>query len=119
MDNIGDWLYIVFIAVAIIGSITNGKGKKKAQAKPAEVLPPLLETLPEADEWWSASAEKVSAQPKKKTEIPKPSFMKPTPKDEIKPILEEEKKEMDIRLSSPDDVRRAFVYSEIFNRKYF
>lgn len=111
-------MYIVLIAIAAIGSINGQRKKKKANANPSEVLPPLMESIPEADAWWETFSETIPPKPKVAKEISKPSIAPPTPIQETEIKSEEAHAGIDIHLSSQEDVRRAFVYSEILNRKY-
>lgn len=56
---------------------------------------------------------KVKGENKKRREVAVKPQKKPSPR-----IAQPAVSEKNIRLSTPEEARRAFIYSEIFNRKY-
>ena len=76
MDNIGDWLYIVFLVIAGISSLFGSKDKKKAKKRP-EILGQPDEDVVPSDQ---PSAEKgfweILQETQKRAESPTP---KPRP----------------------------------------
>ncbi len=130
MDGIGDYLYIIFVVIAIISSLFKPKKKR----------PATTNTEPERfpDEWERNIFEELE-KPKrnepvvpikqreiKKAEPSKKPFMQtskkqtvnlPTEKTEI-----ETNEEVNITLEDmPSDInqwRKAFIHNEIFKRKY-
>lgn len=124
MEDILDIL--IFAVVMIIGFWSSANKKKKGnqpQAKRIKPTPtrPLVKRVPsgtiitfddcldgELDSFYKRPADvkpipvpEVKCEPKPET--PKETYHEPQP---------------EIRLRTPEDARRAFIYSEIFHRKY-
>jgi hypothetical protein len=146
MDNAGDWLYIVFLIVAVVGSLL--KPKKKQKQRPTVILgqpgKAIVETetspKPQKSFWETleeienGETKKIVAPPKK--EIPsvrkkvQPSpFLSST--DEINhPMInnsnsiltkqnnQENAIQSTLDLDNAAALRKAVIYSEILNRKY-
>lgn len=114
-----DILNILIFAVVMIIYVWGSLNKKKKEApKPKEVKPydasPLDEIFanevgPKPAAPVKGVTEKAKYRPKKQT----PSI----PTEEAKPKTVPQHTD-GIRLSTHEDARRAFIYSEIFNRKY-
>lgn len=117
MDEI---IQILVFAGAMIASVVIQSAKNKKKPKtvtPQEVLEDMFPDLQEFQEEVSAEAEPVRpvvVPPKRKPfkvkakpEPPRPAVSAPdSPKSDK------------IRLNSRKEAKRAFIYSEIFNRKY-
>lgn len=142
MEDIGDYLYLIIVAIAAIGSVFKNITKKKEKASIPEVE--------EADEYEyeEIPQEVYSPKPVQRPEIVfESSFteMTKTPHETImsfdntsdisklkakkevtKMITSKAKKTQEIiiepeniySLNSVEKARAAFIYSEIFNRKY-
>lgn len=139
MDNIGDWLYIIFLIIAAIsGMRSSNKNKKKRQGQEEVIRPPKNKkrSTPQEvtlDEPETArvipQAEPVlsSADP---TTIPEPPVF-----EEGKRIVRDDdlagETVMNVTgtpqkrqattcnpLSDPDELKKAIIYAEILNRKY-
>lgn len=85
MDNLGDWLYIVFLVIAAIsGLFGSGKKKKQTKAKPVQ---PQQEEMPDVETergkgFWEILQEMQNEPQEKPQEKPKPpvkSIPKPKP----------------------------------------
>lgn len=119
MDNAGDWLYIVFL---IIGGVSVFLSSKKEKKQPTIILghPDGRLELPK---------EKM-AQAKKKTKEGKAAISSPAMEEGgsyvssyVSPYAKEAAQKTDeplekIDLTHAAEARKAFIYSEIFNRKF-
>ena len=118
MDNAGDWLYIVFLIISAVSIFTSSKKEKK---KPTVVL-----EHPDGQ---------LNIPPKKSTRFKKKAKIEqaPTPpqKEEggsyisnyVSPYAKEVAEQapesaVKIELNSAEEARKAFIYSEIFSRKF-
>ena len=143
MKNIEGYLYLLIIIGSIIATIIN-KNKKKAdsmgktlpQPKPKKLLEELFGDI--------LGQDNTTPQPIRRKDVPKktpqPFFMGETAMkstndgskaemldnmatttfhhiDMVEPV-DDEWQRVDIKLEDTDDWQRAFVYSEIFDRKY-
>ncbi|MFR8359673.1 MAG: hypothetical protein ACLVEJ_31190 [Parabacteroides sp.] len=141
MDNVGDWIYIVFLIVAAISGLFSSKTKKK---RPTQVLgQPGHDTYPEENTssgkgFWEILEEATTPQKpeaptapihkkKKKTPASKPflSTEQEIQKSKVSssqpmnfPIEEEHSMLEDIEFNNAEELRKAVIYSEILNRKY-
>ena len=141
MDNVGDWIYIVFLIVAAISGLFSSKKKKK---RPTQVLgQPGHDTYPEENTssgkgFWEILEEATTPQKpeaptapihkkKKKTPASKPflSTEQEIQKSKVSssqpmnfPIEEEHSMLEDIEFNNAEELRKAVIYSEILNRKY-
>jgi hypothetical protein len=145
MDNLGDWLYIVFLIIAAVSGLL-GSGKKKK--RPSEVLgQPDRDIVPEQEKapeksFWEMLEEMQEGKPKP-AQVSKPATrpaMKVKEKQRLAPspflnteskltktiptasltMQEEEEHNAipNLSFSDPDEIKKAIIYSEIFNRKY-
>jgi hypothetical protein len=107
-------IFVGAMVIAVIGQNTKSK-KKPMDASPQEVLEDMFPEIElQEDEAMTApipAPAPVRKKPRKKTT---PNVMK-TP---VEPPKESPKKEQKISLNSREKARQAFIYSEIFNRKY-
>ena len=113
MDTIQIIIFIVAIAVAIGQQILKANKKEKTTS-PKEVL---ADMFPEVEE------EKVivpSAPVIRKPNPPRKQHQPITaPKQTVSPKTTNNKPDdTPIKLKTKEEARRAFIYSEIFNRKY-
>ena len=115
MDIIQVLIFIVIIVVAIVQQISKA-GKEKKTPSPKEVL---ADMFPEIEQ---ESMEEVSVSPAPAVRKPQSSRMQNQSiiRKAVAPPLAENKREnrTPIKLSTKEEARRAFIYSEIFNRKY-
>ncbi|EEB25545.1 hypothetical protein BACDOR_01994 [Phocaeicola dorei DSM 17855] len=116
MDIIQVLIFIVIIVVAIVQQISKA-GKEKKTPSPKEVL---ADMFPEIEQ--ESMEEKVSVSPAPTVRKPQPSRMQNQSiiRKAVASPLAENKREnrTPIKLSTKEEARRAFIYSEIFNRKY-
>ena len=110
MDNVGDWLYLVFIAVAAVGSLFKGRGQKKDPVEMDEAFPMFDDELASKPSRPFVRRSDVVAPSKKSGQVSEPSVAIEADDDSSAGV--------DVRLDSAEDARRAFLYSEIFRRKY-
>lgn len=139
MDNVGDWLYLVFIIIAAVSSIFSS-GKKKNQSK--EILGQPGRNIIPSDRPVKKKAPRIEVvnkkEPKKKVQVraSQPVHQQPAPflhEDYVpnpynKPIettvfteIEREPEEAStpvFELNNADDLKKAVIYAEILNRKY-
>ncbi len=115
---------VVFLMIAAIGIAKQfiGKGEKPEEASsPQDVLTELFPEITEEEQQPAPQKAEAPKQPKplrKKRPAPMRSVAPPPPAAP-KPSDEGRKAERaPIRLSNREEARRAFIYSEIFNRKY-
>ena len=138
MDNIGDYIYLIIIAIAGLSSLFKKKNKdNNAAPKPKSVesedfgdvlreifgekpqrKPEVVYKQPEAEVKKNkteniASYENTSdiSTLKAKKEVTKPATIKTV-------VLIEEEDSSDYSINSVEEARAAFISSEIFNRKY-
>lgn len=111
-------IFVAFAAFGVISQIRKDK-KEESTASPQEVLEDMFPELEQETEM--PMVDPMVQQPviRKKKKTPKkekaPIIEKvSTPPQPSKTIADNKK----IRLSSKEEARRAFIYSEIFNRKY-
>lgn len=145
MDNLGDWIYIVFLIVAAVSGLFSSKKNKK---RPTQVLGhPVNESIPEEDTtsdkgFWEILEEVKKTQPRKQaptivqTQKKKKIKDKPsqnpflTAESEIQrskaassrpvdfPTEEDSSLLEDVEFNNLQELRKAVIYSEILNRKY-
>ena len=145
MDSLGDYIYIVIIAIAALSSIFKKKKKKEKQPAPEtgsdsssddfeellrELLPqkntpPVVQ--PEAITEKKAKASNTIISYENTTDFSQLKAKKhvnrqPTEnqiRETEKLTLERERSaENLVTIQTPEDARKAFIYAEIFNRKY-
>ncbi|OAV71988.1 hypothetical protein Barb4_00274 [Bacteroidales bacterium Barb4] len=139
MDNLSDWLYIVFLVIAGASSIFSSGKKKRRQAEAERQAEREITVddseydynpTPERDFWdvLQEMQEKIKPVPA----IP-PKIVTPLPIAESEGIrsiqkaapvtfFQEESKETPLvsaeDFHDPEGLRKAVIYSEIFNRRY-
>jgi len=116
MDIIQVLIFIVIIVVAIVQQISKA-GKEKKTPSPKEVL---ADMFPEIEQ--ESMEEKLSVSPAPAVRKPQSSRMQNQSiiRKTVASPPEKNKREnrTPIKLSTKEEARRAFIYSEIFNRKY-
>lgn len=137
MDNLGDWIYIVFLIVAAVSGLFSSKNKKK---RPTQVLgqpeyePAKEEHAPSGKGFWEILEEATTPPEKKEKKIKKKEIRQPNPflaaeqeihKSKVSsspitnfPTEEEHALLEDIEFNNTEELRKAVIYSEILNRKY-
>ena len=110
-------IFVGAMVIAVVGQ--NAKNKKKpTTTSPQEVLEDMFPDI-EADQEAPIAEQEPTPKPQLvfkrkprmasiKPQAPQPPVSQPT----------KEKEKQKISLSNRKEVRRAFIYSEIFNRKY-
>lgn len=147
-ENISDWLYIIFMAIAGLFSLIGSKNKKKRSpeilGQPEAEIVIKKQEEPQKSFWEivqekqdkprevpqpasspaSISTDKKKQKPLKKTQ-PAPflsienAYHKPEPVNSLPDtILEEENIFTDIEFNNAAELRKAVIYTEILNRKY-
>ena len=108
-------IFVGAMVIAVVGQ--NAKNKKKPKtASPQEVLEDMFPEI-EIDQE-TAIAEPQPA-PKPKPVFKRKPRMAPVSPEPIQPTVSQPAKEKEkISLNNRKEARRAFIYSEIFNRKY-
>jgi hypothetical protein len=131
MDNLGDWLYIIILAiVGISGLLSSGKRKKQAEEK--QRYPDVEDT--EYSKWETISETTSLPQPVKtppkqmayQTQSESAFLFKG--RERTTAIYSEQTTEKDLPESTIvisgndflniDELKKAIIYSEILNRKY-
>ena len=141
MDNIGDWLYIVFIIIAgISGILSSGKKKRRQEeilGQPEEAVSFPEKTNPEKNIWdmFKEAEHPLSSFGK---EMKKEKSLKKKPagkaflegeKTGSSPVVanqtfdseietQEQETAFSVNFRDADDLKKAVIYSEILNRKY-
>ena len=117
MDEI---IQILVFAGAMIASVViqGAKNKKKPKTvSPQEVLEDMFPDLEEFQEVPKAETETVKKTVVSSRKKPSKAKSKPEPVVQVAPPSDNQKKD-NLRLNTRKEARRAFIYSEIFNRKY-
>lgn len=140
MDDIGDYIYLIIIAIAGLSGLLKKKKEKPTPISVEDDPAPVMEDVwadylpgnpvirvPEPKESffdWEKKEAKITSyestddvnalRAKKSVERNKSSVQK-APK---KIIVEEVLPELNIEFSTIEDAQRAFIYAEIFNKKY-
>jgi hypothetical protein len=117
-DIIQILIFVGAMVIAVIGQSAKSK-KKPDNPSPEEVLEdmfPEIEVVQEATETPSPEPLRPKVKAPKRTS----RHTKPVPRPAVTntPPPAPAKSDRKIRISSPQEARRAFIHSEIFNRKY-
>lgn len=113
MDIIQVVIFIVITALAIVQQISKA-GKEKKTASPKDVLAdmfPEIEQEGMGEELPVSPAIRSTRPPRRPHRPASPQTVAPRP-------TAGSKQEGRIKLTTREEARRAFIYSEIFNRKY-
>ena len=127
MESIGDWIYLVLILIFTASGMFGSKSKKK---RPTVVLggPEYEPEGTERTSW--EMPEDADASQSKKAKMPEPA---PIPKVEpsIGPLSSRTSAALentageghsileDVDFKDAEELRKAVIYSEILNRKYY
>ena len=143
-ENIGDWLYILFLAIAGISSMFSSKKKKKQPkqilGQPDRKIVAEEESVPDKGFWEvleemqnPKTTKQPVAAPKPKREQKKQQSVAPNPfltaektagrqsfagNRLVVPPAKEESPLTDIEFDNAAELRKAVIYTEILNRKY-
>ena len=137
MDNAGDWLYLVLIAIAGISSLFSGKKKTQTQNQPQQKKQEV--GFPKSDDDFWGTVEEVEStayepsvlakpKPKSKKQAPLLTAESLIPKsildraddfhDDNYSVDDEGLSAESFHLEDLEEVRKGIVYAEILNRKY-
>lgn len=112
-------IFVAFAAIGILQQVRKDK-KETPNTSPHEVLEDMFPELNQETE--IPMAEPITQQQpiRKKRKTPKKEMFQTKEHHPVPPKQSATSKQTDkkIRLSSKEEARRAFIYSEIFNRKY-
>ena len=107
-------IFVGAMVIAVIGQ--NAKNKKKPMtASPQEVLEDMFPEITLQEEENTMPPTRQPIPERKRTSVKKQPIPPPAAPERRKETSKQEKK---ISLSQKSEARRAFIYSEIFNRKY-
>lgn len=152
MEDFGDYIYLIAIAIAGLSSLLRKKKPKENQLPDEYGMPDLDDVIPDLDDYPTSFEEAPASfetvftpepeittrpfhTPMEKHEMKVPvsyetvaDFMKLRAKKTVNKVqssmisheveLLEPEPEIHITLDTAEEVKRAFIYSEIFNRKY-
>ena len=128
MENLGDWLYIVFL---IMGGVSMFFSSKKEKKKPTVVLghPDGRVDAPGKKPLRNTKSAKKKLKNQINNETKPASTFNPmnesgsylstyvSPYAKETDVIEDELAET-IHLDDPNEARKAFIYSEVFGRKF-
>lgn len=114
MDIIQVIIFIVIIAVTIIQQISKASKKEKVTS-PREVLADMFPEVEGEEQILSPAPATHKSKSSRKQNQPMA-----VPKQTVSPRTENKKQSntAPVKLSTKEEARCAFIYSEIFNRKY-
>lgn len=114
MDIIQVIIFIVIIAVAVIQQISKASKKEKVTS-PREVLADMFPEVEGEEQILSPAPATHKSKSSRKQNQPMA-----VPKQTVSSRTENKKQSntAPVKLSTKEEARRAFIYSEIFNRKY-
>jgi len=126
MDGIGDYIYIIVLLGFVIINFFRNLNKQKQAAVP---VPDFSGNQPESsgntgDDFWGNFSPPPRQEPQVQVQHKPKSVETLFPKNEVKNkknirLNETEKNNtVSVAFNNSDDARRAFIYSEIWNRKY-
>ena len=108
-------IFVGAMVIAVVGQ--NAKSKKKpTTASPQEVLEDMFPDI-ETDQETPIAEPQPAPQPKPVFKR-KPRMVSTPPQPTKTTVPQPKKEKQKISLSNREEARRAFIYSEIFNRKY-
>lgn len=129
MEDIGDLLYVVVILIAGLGAVIKSFKKKQEKeivsSSPSPQFPDLSDIFPAMDTYSERVSTDVSPavlhEIAKQQQSTKPQYQAVKKKHEVNPVEDERDSnyvDFDMDLHDADELKKAFIYSEIFNRKY-
>jgi hypothetical protein len=121
MDNLSNYVPLIIIIGSIIYSIVKGTNQKKQEEMAKTTLPghkPKEITVPEVRPVKTVKKEKKKVAPPK----PEPAVVRqvvtpPSPVEVLEVIEEQGEPVLDI--GDTDEIKKAFIYTEIFNRRAY
>lgn len=121
MKDSSSWIYVlIMIAMAVIGS--KGKSKKAKELQRTQPLNPEAQSPTPPFKTDSQQATKAAQSIKRKPVSFLTNELDNSAMDPIKPIdttpVSDQNQMPIISFETNDDIRKAFIYSEIFSRKY-
>ena len=117
MDIIQVLIFIIIIVVAIVQQISKA-GKEKKTPSPKEVLADMFPEIEQENIGEDLPVSSVQTV-RKPQYSPHAASADGQRSQQIHPWKENKREDRTpIRLSTKEEARRAFIYSEIFNRKY-
>lgn len=133
MDNVGDWLYIVFLIIAAVSGLFSSKDKKK-KSRPDILGQPDREIVPndqptEGKGFWEIledmqkETQKPKPAPRQKQVKPKvekniPNHIATQPSVRMSAIEEEPGLMPEDTFRDIEELKKAIICAEILNRKY-
>jgi hypothetical protein len=123
MDNLSDYIPLIIIIGSIIYSVFKGTGKKREEEMAKTTLPgqEREREVNQPEVFYNVKPVKKESKKKKSEEISQPvvSPTKPKIRFESEKIIEAEYEysELGLNIENVDEVKKAFIYSEIFNRR--
>lgn len=134
MDNVGDWLYIVFLIIAAVSGLFSSKDKKKKKSRPDILGQPDREIVPndqptEGKGFWEIledmqkETQKPKPSPRQKQVKPKvekniPNHIATRPSVRMSAIEEEPGLMPEDTFRDIEELKKAIICAEILNRKY-
>ncbi len=134
MDNVGDWLYIVFLIIAAVSGLFSSKDKKKKKSRPDILGQPDREIVPndqptEGKGFWEIledmqkETQKPKPAPRQKQVKPKvekniPNHIATRPSVRMSAIEEEPGLMPEDTFRDIEELKKAIICAEILNRKY-
>ena len=116
MDIIQVIIFIIIVAVAIVQQISKAAQKEKT-VSPKEVLADRFPEIEAEEEKSPAAPVPVMDNVRPLRKPDRPVTVCGQKKATVQPAARKENP-ADIKLNTRKEARRAFIYSEIFNRKY-
>ncbi|MDD2285068.1 MAG: hypothetical protein PHQ11_06685 [Paludibacter sp.] len=133
MDSLGDYIYLIVILIAAISSILSKKKKKQAIEVETTNFPDLEDVIPGFTENVQPESPVNNERRVKEAEHIIPTYdtvqdisvMKA--KKQVKSVKQHKEPEpeaeetsflSEIELDTVDEVKKAFIYAEIINRRY-
>lgn len=142
MDSLGDYIYIVIIAIAALSGIFKKKKEKPVttagsdspsddfedllrELLPQKNTPPIVQPEAMIEKKAKASNTIISyenttdfSQLKAKKHVNRQPTENQIRETEKLTLERERNSENRVEMQTPEDARKAFIYAEIFNRKY-
>jgi hypothetical protein len=126
MDEFGNWVYIILMAVVVISSVIKSINKKKEQQQPQPQIPvpePMEQSFPVPPATIKKSRQMPPPAPKQKNQPYSSLFASQTIAESLQTELaltsqQESALADELDLTDTEAFRKAIIYSEIVNRKY-
>lgn len=111
-------VFQILVVVAMIGIAVWQKRREKQAKRVREYKQQLKERVEQHLLVAPSPAPSDSKPQKKKKKVESHYVPSPTLSVPVAPVGSCKKKRSSVELHTPEEARRAFIYSEIFNRKY-